>query len=74
MLFPKAFPLIFLQGNFLRYISTNNYLQSQFTFRAEECFANPDKFDPENFNESQFLNKVGFLGFGQGPRNCIGKL
>ena len=42
--------------------------------REDDCFANPDKFDPDNFNESEGLNKFGFMGFGQGPRNCIGML
>lgn len=40
--------------------------------KEEDCFPNPDKFDPDNFNESENLNKFGFIGFGQGPRNCIG--
>ena len=39
--------------------------------RQELCFANPDKFDPDNFLEDRY-NKFGFLGFGQGPRHCIG--
>ena len=39
--------------------------------RQELCFANPDKFDPDNFLEDSY-NKFGFLGFGQGPRHCIG--
>ena len=41
--------------------------------RKEDCFANPNVFDPDNFMESEKLNKFGFTGFGQGPRNCIGK-
>ena len=41
-------------------------------FREEDCFPNPDKFDPDNFEESEGLNKFGDVGFGQGPRNCIG--
>jgi len=40
--------------------------------KKEDCFANPDQFDLENFTESEALNKFGFTGFGQGPRNCIG--
>ena len=39
-----------------------------------DCFANPEKFDIDNFTESDAFNKFGFTGFGQGPRNCIGKL
>ena len=38
----------------------------------EKCFANPYTFDPDNFEESDKLNKIGFVSFGQGPRNCIG--
>ena len=38
----------------------------------EGCFPNPAEFDPDNFNESDGLNKFAFVGFGQGPRNCIG--
>ena len=40
--------------------------------KEEGCFANPAEFDPDNFNESDGLNKFAFVGFGQGPRNCIG--
>ena len=40
--------------------------------KKEDCFENPEKFDLENFTESEALNKFGFTGFGQGPRNCIG--
>jgi len=40
--------------------------------REEDCFPNPEKFDPDNFEESEGLNKFGDVGFGQGPRNCIG--
>ena len=38
----------------------------------EGCYPNPEAFDPDNFNESDGLNKYAFVGFGQGPRNCIG--
>lgn len=31
-----------------------------------------DKFDPENYNPEQKLNKFATQIFGQGPRNCIG--
>ena len=40
----------------------------------DKCFANPDNFDPSNFEEENQFNKIGFVSFGQGPRNCIGKL
>jgi len=36
-------------------------------------FYNPGEFDPENFNPSNNPDSFGFLGFGQGPRNCVGK-
>ena len=57
----NAYLFINLHGNYLM-------------LREEDCFPNPDKFDPDNFNESEGLNKFGFMGFGQGPRNCIGRL
>ena len=40
--------------------------------RKEDCFENPEKFDIENFTESDAFNKFGFNSFGQGPRSCIG--
>ena len=49
-------------------------LNVQIIPKKEKCFANPDKFDIDNFNESDSFNKFGFIGFGQGPRNCIGKM
>ena len=36
-------------------------------------FYNAGEFDPENFDASNNPNQFSFLGFGQGPRNCIGK-
>ena len=41
---------------------------------GENCFKNPDNFDPHNFDPENNPNKFGFTGFGQGPRNCIGKI
>jgi len=50
-----------------------------FTFLYERMktmktsFYNACEFDPENFDASNNPNQFSFLGFGQGPRNCIGK-
>lgn len=37
-------------------------------------YPNPDKFDPDRFNEDQKNSrpKCSFLGFGEGPRICLG--
>jgi len=36
-------------------------------------FYNGSEFDPENFDSSNNPDSFSFFGFGQGPRNCIGK-
>lgn len=38
--------------------------------RDSKYFPDPDKFDPERFNED--LNPPGFMAFGDGPRSCPG--
>ena len=42
--------------------------------KDEKYFKNPNKFDPENFSpENKTLRgPYSFIGFGHGPRNCIG--
>jgi len=50
-----------------------------FTFLYERMrnendkFYNSAEFDPDNFDASNNPDNFSFLGFGQGPRNCIGK-
>ncbi|KAF5285365.1 hypothetical protein FQR65_LT13255 [Abscondita terminalis] len=39
--------------------------------RDPKYFPNPDKFDPDRFNENN-KNFLPFLSFGMGPKNCIG--
>lgn len=41
-----------------------------------EYFPNPDKYDPERFNDENIKNIVPgtYIPFGIGPRNCIGKV
>nr|UEN71147.1 cytochrome P450 4AV17 [Meteorus pulchricornis] len=43
--------------------------------RDPKYYPNPDKFDPERFNEFQCGSRpqLSFLAFGAGPRNCIGE-
>jgi hypothetical protein len=38
-------------------------------------FKTPHEFNPEHFSEEakKKLHPMAFLGFGQGPRTCIGK-
>lgn len=53
-------------------VPTGMFVQVASKSYAEECFANANEFDPENFDASNNPNKFGFSAFGQGPRNCIG--
>ena len=40
-----------------------------------EYFPDPDKFDPERFNEENKRNRPScvYLPFGEGPHQCIGE-
>ena len=40
----------------------------------ERYYPNPEQFNPENFSKEarQARSPYTFIGFGQGPRGCIG--
>lgn len=42
--------------------------------RDEKYFTDPDRFDPERFNEENkpHIWPGSYIPFGIGPRNCIG--
>lgn len=39
--------------------------------RDSKYFSDPDRFDPDRFNDN--LNPPGFMAFGDGPRSCPGE-
>lgn len=43
--------------------------------RDPEIYPDPDKFDPDRFLENNVKDRhpMTFMGFGAGPRICIGK-
>ncbi|CAG9806343.1 unnamed protein product [Chironomus riparius] len=53
---------------------TNIQINSFSLQRDPEYFPNPEKFDPERFNEENIKNVQPYtnLPFGDGPRNCLG--
>lgn len=44
--------------------------------RDPKYYPKPDVFDPERFENDSFNSRhpMLFLPFGEGPRNCIGKI
>jgi len=44
--------------------------------RDPNIYPKPDVFDPERFNDEavQSRHAMSYLPFGDGPRNCIGKV
>ncbi|XP_069698859.1 cytochrome P450 6j1-like [Periplaneta americana] len=55
---------------------TSVYIPLLGIHRNPEYYPDPEKFDPERFTEEgkQLRPKYSYLPFGDGPRNCLGKL
>ena len=43
--------------------------------KDEKYFPNPEQFNPDNFSEEAVAKRgpYPYMGFGHGPRNCVGK-
>ena len=41
--------------------------------RSEKCFKNPEKFDPDRWNNDD-ISAFALLPFGFGPRACYGSV
>lgn len=65
---PERQPLKFNPGQLI-------FLPAFSLHRDEKYFPDPERFDPERFNEENksSIYPGSYLPFGVGPRNCIGK-
>ena len=62
-------------GKVLHFTPEMNFMFPIYCFHHDpEYFPEPDKFDPERFNEEnrKSIDPDTYLPFGIGPRNCIG--
>ncbi|XP_076659950.1 putative cytochrome P450 6a14 [Halictus rubicundus] len=55
-------------------VGTKLWIPAIAMHRDPDIYPNPEKFDPERFNESEKSKRhpMHYLPFGDGPRNCIG--
>lgn len=60
---------------FLHKISLRNVYPFLFSFLSHsdpENFAEPEKFNPDRFEDPEVRNHPAYLPFGNGPRSCVG--